>query len=100
MPTEAEMDQSTRSFQENVSMFRTPVRGMQSLNSSAAGATQRSIATPVNPTRRFDLVYGGNPDLKPICTYELAFLVRFFNQISTKLNEKVFAHHFYLNLLS
>jgi hypothetical protein len=88
IPTEAEMDESTRSFQENVSMFRTPVRGMKSLNSTS-GAAQRSIATPVNPTKRFDLVYGGNPDLKPICTYELAFLVRFFNQISTKLNEKV-----------
>ena len=89
IPSEPELDQSTHSFQESLSMFRTPVRGMHSPDSSGNGTAQRSMASPLSPPRRFDLVYGGNPDLRPICTYEIAFLVRFLHQLSSKLNEKV-----------
>ncbi|XP_066958280.1 sphingomyelin phosphodiesterase 4 isoform X3 [Macrobrachium rosenbergii] len=38
--------------------------------------------------RRLDLKYEGDPDLKPICTYEVAFLVRWLYALSVLMNSK------------
>ncbi|CAL4233377.1 unnamed protein product, partial [Meganyctiphanes norvegica] len=38
--------------------------------------------------RRMDLKYEGNPDLMPICTFEIPFLVRWFYSLSQFLNKK------------
>ncbi|KAK7083223.1 sphingomyelin phosphodiesterase 4, neutral membrane (neutral sphingomyelinase-3) [Halocaridina rubra] len=38
--------------------------------------------------RRLDLKYEGDPDLKPICTYEIAFLVRWLYALVLLLNTK------------
>ncbi|KAK3856534.1 hypothetical protein Pcinc_037144 [Petrolisthes cinctipes] len=38
--------------------------------------------------RRMDLKYEGDPDLKPICTYEIPFLVRWFYSLSVIINIK------------
>merc|ERR1712135_222265 len=43
---------------------------------------------PLSPVRRYDLTYRGNPDTKPICSYEVTFLVRMLHQISSNINEK------------
>lgn len=39
--------------------------------------------------RRLDLKYEGDPDLKPICTYEIPFLVRWLYSLSIIINSKV-----------
>lgn len=39
--------------------------------------------------RRLDLKYEGDPDLKPICTYEIPFLVRWLYSLSLIINSKV-----------
>ncbi|XP_068246088.1 sphingomyelin phosphodiesterase 4 isoform X2 [Palaemon carinicauda] len=38
--------------------------------------------------RRLDLKYEGDPDLRPICTYEMAFLVRWLYALSVLINSK------------
>lgn len=68
-------------------MLRTPVRG-QPHQDSTLGASQLA-STPMSPQRRYDLVYRGNPDTRPICSYEVAFLVRILHQISSSINNKV-----------
>lgn len=38
--------------------------------------------------RRLDLKYEGDPDLKPICTYEISFLVRWLYALAVIMNTK------------
>lgn len=45
-----------------------------------------------NGLRRFDIQYSGDPDLQPVRSYEIVFLVRSLNKLSTFLNEKVSPH--------
>ncbi|XP_035218797.1 sphingomyelin phosphodiesterase 4-like isoform X2 [Stegodyphus dumicola] len=42
----------------------------------------------LNKKKKPDVTYWGNPDLQPVRTYEIAFLVKIFNEISQHLNEK------------
>ncbi|XP_022249137.1 sphingomyelin phosphodiesterase 4-like isoform X2 [Limulus polyphemus] len=42
----------------------------------------------VNGIRKFPLCYQGNPDLQPVRSFEVAFLVRLLHHISAVLNEK------------
>lgn len=67
-------------------MFRTPVRGGAGLDSTLGASC---VQSPLNYQRRYDLTYRGNPDIRPICSYEVAFLVRLFHQICSNINDKV-----------
>ncbi|XP_076364316.1 sphingomyelin phosphodiesterase 4-like isoform X2 [Tachypleus tridentatus] len=42
----------------------------------------------INGIRKFPLCYQGNPDLQPVRSFEVAFLVRLLHHVSTVLNEK------------
>ena len=42
-----------------------------------------------NGLRRFDIQYSGDPDLQPVRSYEVVFLVRSLHKLSTFLNQKV-----------
>ena len=41
-----------------------------------------------NGLRRFDIQYSGDPDLQPVRSYEIVFLVRSLHKLSTILNQK------------
>ncbi|XP_028396477.1 sphingomyelin phosphodiesterase 4-like isoform X2 [Dendronephthya gigantea] len=45
-----------------------------------------------NGLRRFDIQYSGDPDLQPVRSFEIVFLVRALHKTSTLLNEKFGAH--------
>lgn len=85
IPSEPEPDSVLQTSYGSPTVFRTPVRGLQD---SASGASM--LGSPLSPQKRYDLTYGGNPDTQPIRSYEIAFLVRIFNQICSNINEKVF----------
>jgi hypothetical protein len=85
IPSEPEPDSVLQTSYGSPSVFRTPVRGLQD---SASGTSM--LGSPFSPQKRYDLTYGGNPDTQPIRSYEIAFLVRIFNQICSNINEKVF----------
>ena len=42
-----------------------------------------------NGLRRFHIQYSGDPDLQPVRSYEVVFLVRALYKLSTILNDKV-----------
>ena len=62
----------------------TPVRGASESMTDTFNLTMMSPP----PAKRYDLVYGGNPDTQPIRSYEIAFLVRLFHQFCTNINER------------
>lgn len=67
--------------------MQTPTRTR--LEDSTLGKSQVQSPVPLSPQRRYDIDYRGNPDTRPICSYEVAFLVRMLHQISSNINEKV-----------
>jgi hypothetical protein len=56
--------------------------------------SRSQVHTSVSPSRdwkerRKHIKYEGDPDLQPIKSTEIAFLVRLFHQVACKLNEMV-----------
>ena len=43
----------------------------------------------MNGLRKFEVKYSGDPELRPICSFENPTLVRLLYKLSTHLNEKV-----------
>jgi len=80
VPVEPERSSSTAA-NANTSPSRTVVGDLSESSVSHLGV-------PLSPVRRYDLTYRGNPDTKPICSYEVTFLVRMLHQISSNINEK------------
>ena len=82
MPVEPERCSSTGSNVSSASPSRSAVGDLSESSVSHLGV-------PISPRKRYDLTYRGNPDTKPICSYEVTFLVRMLHQISSNINEKV-----------
>lgn len=65
--------------------------GASSLNSSSPsqlGCVEPSVLNPREWQKRTKLIrYESNPDLEPIKSTEVTFLVRFFHQVSSRINE-------------
>uniref|UniRef100_T1INQ4 Sphingomyelin phosphodiesterase 4 n=1 Tax=Strigamia maritima TaxID=126957 RepID=T1INQ4_STRMM len=62
--------------------------GDTAVRTQAAESTTTLPRTPLSQQSKPNVSFQGNPDLQPIRSYEVKFLVRWFYQLSTFINDK------------
>lgn len=79
--------------QPSVNDHSASSNSVNSSNHSQFGSIEPSVLNPRDWQLNTKLIkYEANPDLEPIRSTEVAFLVRFFHQVSARLNETVSAN--------